>query len=194
MRIFRLAGAAVATALLGGCGSVRTELPVSVVPAPPLEGPVATTEVTTSESVTEPSRSATTASAYKSPGEKHPLAGGTLAASYPRVGVRPPKGSPTLPPGQAWAVVTVRFCAAPDRPIAGDLVGPDRFRVEVPGQGYLAPAPGAPPLASAPLAPGTPEIAPGTCIEGSIVYLVAGEGHVESVTYDAGDGLLRWAT
>ena len=194
MRIFRVGGAAVvATMALGACGSARTELPASLPPAPPLQPVEATVVTAAPESVTEPSRPATTASAYKSPGEKHPLAGGTLAASYPRVGVRPPKGVAPAPAGQAWALVNVRFCAAPQAPIGGALVDPARFQVEVPGQGYLAPAPAAPALAKTPLAAGT-EVAAGTCIEGSIPYLVAGEGHIESVTYDAGDGLLRWAT
>jgi len=132
-------------------------------------------------------------SSYKSPGEKHPLAGGTLAASYPRVGVRPPKGIAPPPPGQVWAVHNVRFCAAADAPIADNLVDPARFQVEVPGQGLVSPAPDAPALAPAPLVPRT-AVAPGTCLEGSIAYLVGGERHIESITYDNGAGLLRWAT
>ncbi len=98
------------------------------------------------------------------------------------------------PPGQVWAVVNARFCAAEDSPIGGALVDPGRFRIEVPGQGDVAPATGAPALAKAPLTPGAPEIAAGTCMEGSLAFLVGGEGHVESVSYDTGSGLLRWAT
>jgi len=135
-----------------------------------------------------------TASPFKSPGEKHPLPGGTLAASYPRVGVRPPKGVAPAPSGHVWAVVNVRFCAAPEGPIAGELVDPGRFRVEVPGQGEVAAAPGTPALAKAPLTPGGPGVAPGSCVEGSIAYAVAGEGHIEAITYDSGVGVLRWAT
>ncbi len=224
--------------LAGGCGSVRTELPASVVPPPPLEavadaadaavsdlGPApesvgaeeavegqedltpasaesaaesaagsAESAAGSTESAASAESPATTASAYKSPGEKHPLAGGTLAASYPRVGVRPPRGVVAPPDGQAWAVVSARFCAAGDSALDGALVDPARFQVEVPGQGYVPAAPDAPALAKAPLATGAPAVAPGTCTEGSIAYLVAGEGHIESITYDTGAGLLRWAT
>jgi len=198
VRTIRLAASGLAgLLLLVACGSARTELPTTVVPPPPLvpAADVADTDSGDPPDSEEESTSApTTASAYKSPGEKHPLAGGTLTASYPRVGVRVPKGVAPPPPGQAWAVVTVRFCAAPDTPIAGALVDPARFQVEVPGQGYLAPAPGAPALAKAPLAAGGPDVAPGACVEGSLAYLVAGEGHVESVVYDTGAGALRWAT
>ena len=137
---------------------------------------------------------ATTASAFKSPGEAHPLPGGTVAASYPRVGVRPPKGGAPVPAGQAWAVVNVRFCAAPTSPVSRDLVDPARFRVEVPGQGWVDATPGAPALAKAPLAPSAADLAPRACTEGSIADLVGGEGHIEAITYDSGAGLLRWAT
>lgn len=200
MRRFWFVASLVGAALVAGaCGSVRTGLPASVVPAPPLD-PVEADPGTSALEGSEAEGGASTAgpvttvSAFKSPGEKHPLPGGTLAASYPRVGVRPPRGVAPAPAGQAWAVVNVRFCAAAGSPIGGDLVDPARFRVEVPGQGEVAPAPDAPALAKAPLRAGTPEIAPGTCVEGSIPYLVAGEGHIESVTYDTGAGLLRWAT
>ena len=189
---FRLVAAVAAAVMLGACGSARTELPTSVAPAPPRD--VAPAEPTVpSVAGTEPARSDTTASAFKSPGEKHPLPGGTLAASYPRVGVRPPKGVAPPPAGQ-WAVVNVRFCAAADTPIDPVLVDPTRFVVEVPGQGAVAPAHDAPALSKAPLTAGGPGVNPGTCLEGSISYLVAGEGHVESISYDTGDGLLRWAT
>ena len=190
---FRLVAAVVAVgALLGACGSVRTELPTSVSPPPPLDlAPSEATVTTVAE--TEPTQPATTASAYKSPGEKHPIPGGNVAPSYPRVGVRPPKGVPPPPAGQ-WAVVNVRFCAADDTPIDPALVDPARFVIEVPGQGTVGPATDAPALAKAPLTAGSPGVAPGTCLEGSISYLVAGEGHIESISYDTGDGLLRWAT
>ena len=212
---FRLL-APVVVLVLGACGSVRTELPATVEPAPPLEGERAqttaaadsvidpagsggtaeptSTELAVQPAVTVPVQPAVTASPYKSPGEKHPVPGGTLAVSYPRVGVRPPQGVAPAPAGQAWAVVNVRFCADPATAIAGTLVDPARFRIEVPGQGVVVPAPGAPALARAPLAPGGPGVAPGACVEGSVAYLVAGEGHVEAVTYDSGAGLLRWAT
>ena len=88
--------------------------------------------------------------------------------------------------------MNVRFCAGPQDPIDGGLVDPARFRIEVPGQGQVSPAPDAPALAPAPLAAGT-AVAPGTCTEGSIAFLIGGEGHVESTSYDTGDGLLRWA-
>ena len=182
--------AALAAATLGACGSVRTELPATVAPAPPLDTVPAQQESLATTSTSAPD---TTASGYRSPGEKHPLAGGTLAASYPRVGVRPPRGVAPPPAGQTWAVLNVRFCAEPDSSIDPSLVDPDRFRVEVPGQGYVAPSPDAPALAPAPLVAGT-AVAAGTCVEGSMAYLVAGEGHIESITYDSGAGLLRWAT
>lgn len=180
------------TALLGACGSVRTELPASVAPAPPLDA-VAADGATIATPAAADAAPEAKASEYKSPGEKHALRGGTLAASYPRVGVRPPKGVAAAPAGQAWAALNVRFCAAEQGPLDRSLVDPNRFRVEVPGQGYLAPAPDAPALAKAPLAAGT-VVSAGTCVEGSIAYLVGGEGHIESITYDAGDILLRWAT
>ena len=191
MARFGVVAAALATAVvLGACGSERTELPASVAPAPPLETVPAEPD---SQPTTSSAAPVTTASEYRSPGEKHPLPGGTVAAFYPRVGVRPPKGVAPPPPGQLWAVLNVRFCAAPESPIGEDLVDPGRFLVEVPGQGYVPPTPGAPALAPAPLAAGT-AVAPGTCLEGSMAYLVAGEGHIESITYDTGAGLLRWAT
>ncbi len=188
---FRVVTAGLATALaLAACGSARTELPVDVGSAPALETVPDEPAETTTTSAAAPE---STASVYRSPGEKHPIPGGTLAASYPRVGVRLPRGLAPPPAGQAWAVHNLRFCAAPDSPISGDLVDPGRFRVEVPGQGYVPPTPGAPSLAPAPLVPGT-GVAPGACLEGSLAYLVAGEGHIESITYDTGAGLLRWAT
>lgn len=185
-----LLGLPAAAAWLGACGSVRTELPASVAPAPPLD--LAPTVTTTAE--TGPTSPPTTTSAFLSPGEKHPLPGGTLAALYPRVGVRPPKGVAPPPAGQAWAVVSVRFCAAPETAIDPGMVDPARFKVEVPGQGIIAAAPDAPALAKAPLTAANPGVGAGTCVEGSIPYLVAGEGHIESITYDTGAGLLRWAT
>lgn len=194
-RLGVVAAALAAAASLGACGSVRTELPASVVPAPPLQTvpPVADGLVTTPAGAVTTGGPATTASAYLSPGMKHPLPGGTLAASYPRVGVRPPRGVAPPPAGQAWAVLNVRFCAGAESPIDGSLVDPDRFRVEVPGQGYVGPAADAPALAPGPLVAGT-GVAASTCVEGSVAYLVAGEGHIESITYDSGAGLLRWAT
>lgn len=177
--------------LLAACGSVRTSLPTSVTPAPALE-PVAVDPALRIEPSTD--APATTVSAFKSPGEKHPLAGGTLAASYPRVGIRPPKGVALVPAGQAWAVVNVRFCSAATTPVPHNLIDPGRFRVEVPGQGSVDAAADAPALAKAPLVAGAADLAPGTCLEGSISYLVGGEGHIEAVTYDSGAGLLRWAT
>ena len=179
--------------LLAACtGSARTDLPTDV-------GAGETTAVpaTTATTVTVPSTQATTpttASGFKSPGEKHPLPGGTVAASYPRVGVRPPKGVAPPPAGQAWALVNIRFCADKASPIAGPLLDPARFRVEVPGQGELGPATDAPALSKTPLKAGTAGVSPGTCVEGSVAYLVAGEGHIEAITYDTGAGLLRWAT
>ena len=188
-----MAAALAAAAVVAGCGSVRTELPTSVAPPAPLvtvgSVPDSLVTITTTTTTGGP---ATTASDYKSPGEKHPLSGGTVAASYPRVGVRPARGVEPAPAGQAWAVVNVRFCAGPDGPINGNLVDPDRFRVEVPGQGYVEPTPDGPAMAPGALSGGT-TVEPGTCAEGSIAYLVGGEGHIESITYDSGDGLLRWA-
>jgi len=180
---------------LVACGSVRTELPSSVAPGPPLQAtPVEEpTLATLAPELPVETGPATTLSTYKSPGEKHPLAGGTLAASYPRVGVRPPRGAPPPPDGQQWAVLNVRFCGGPQGPVSGDLVDPARFRIEVPGQGLVDPALDAPALAPAPLVAGT-AVAAGTCTEGSIAFLVGGEGHVESTIYDTGEGLLRWAT
>lgn len=183
---------------LAACGSARTELPESVPPGPPLQAAPAepttlATLATTPEPASETAETATTASSFRSPGEKHPLAGGTLAVSYPRVGVRPRRGLAPAPAGQSWTVVSVRFCAGPESPIGGDLVDPARFLIEVPGQGLVGPAPDAPALAPDPLAAGT-DVAPGTCIEGSISFLIGGEGHVESASYDSGAGLLRWAT
>jgi len=178
------------TLALVACGSVRTELPATVAAGPTVQAAAEPTTITGAV----PETTATTVSAFKSPGEKHELPGGTLAASYPRVGVRPPKGVAPAPAGQAWAVVNVRFCAGAGSPIDGGLVDPARFRVEVPGQGEVAATADAPALAKAPLAAGTPGVSRGTCVEGSIAYLVAGEGHIEAVTYDTGAGLLRWAT
>ena len=191
-RLGRAAAALGLTVVLSACGSVRTELPATVSPAPPLDA-VPADSATIATLASSEAAPATQASEYKSPGEKHALPGGTVAASYPRVGVRPPKGVEAAPAGQAWAVLNVRFCAAAQGPLDGRLVDPNRFRVEVPGQGYLTPAPDAPALARAPLAAGT-VVSAGTCTEGSIAYLVAGEGHIESITYDADDILLRWAT
>ncbi len=196
-----MAGALGLTLGLAACGSARTELPESVPPAPPLQAASAdSTTLATLATTPEPASDTgpdpgteTTVSSFKSPGEKHPLAGGTLTASYPRVGVRPPRGVAPAPAGQSWTVMNVRFCAGAQEPIEGGLVDPVRFRIEVPGQGLVGPAPGAPALAPSPLAPGT-AVAAGTCIEGSIAFLIGGEGHVESTTYDTGDGLLRWAT
>lgn len=193
-RLGAVAGALVAALALGACGSARTELPTSVPPAPPLQAAaVEPTTLATTPDLAVEARPDTSVSSYKSPGEKHPLAGGTLAASYPRVGVRPSRGAAPAPEGQSWAVLNVRFCAGAQDPISGDLVNPARVRIEVPGQGLVEPAPGAPALAAAPLIAGT-AVAAGTCTEGSIAFLVGGEGHVESITYDTGDGLLRWAT
>lgn len=196
-RLRFVAAALGAATVLAGCGSARTELPERVAPprfpptpAAPSDGGQTVDSGTASTSSTAP---ATTASAYKSPGEKHPLPGGTLAASNPRVGVRVPRGAAPAPQGQAWAVLNVRFCASEDASIPEHLVDPARFKVEVPGQGYVAPAPDAPALAPAPLQTGS-TVAFGACTEGSIAYLVAGEGHIESITYDSGEGLLRWAT
>jgi len=192
VRSFPLAASVLgAAALLGACGSVRTTLPASVGPAPPLE---ATPVALTTRAAPGPAGPVTTTSGFKPAGERQPLGAGTLAASYPRVGVRPPKGVSPAPAGQTWAVVNVRFCAAAADPIAAALVDPVRFQVEVPGQGNVAPATDGPALTKAPLKPANPDVAPGTCLEGSIAYLVAGEGHIESVSYDTGAGLLRWAT
>ena len=124
VRRFRSVAAAVALPLalasaVGGCGSVRTELPATVVPPPPLDADPIDSTVETEAAVTEPEAPVTTASPFKSPGEKHPIPGGTLAPSYPRVGVRPPRGVAPPPAGQLWAVVNARFCAADDTPIAG---------------------------------------------------------------------------
>lgn len=196
-----MAGALGLAVGLAACGSARTELPTSLPPAPPLQAaPAKPTTLATLTANPAPAPDTgpdaspdTTASSFKSPGEKHALAGGTLAASYPRVGVRPPRGVAPAPAGQSWTVVNVRFCAGPQDPIDGGLVDPVRFRIEVPGQGQVSPAPDAPALAPAPLAAGT-VVAPGTCVEGSIAFLIGGEGHVESATYDTGGGLLRWAT
>lgn len=185
-----------AAVALGACGSVRTELPISVPPGLALPPSVEPTTVTTLE---EPPTEVilatpeTSVSAYKSPGEKHPLAGGTLAVSYPRVGVRPPRGVAAAPEGLSWSVVNVRFCAGAQSALDGGVVDPGRFAVEVPGQGYLTPTADAPALTATPLVAGT-SVAAGTCTEGSIAYLIGGEGHIESTTYDTGDGLLRWAT
>lgn len=176
--------------VVAGCQPSRTEVPAGIEAAAATSAVTAATTVTTAAAPVAPP---TTASAFKSPGEKHPLAGGTLAASYPRVGVRPPKGVAPPPAGQAWAVVNVRFCAA-ETLIDSALVDPARFRVEVPGQGEVAPAAGAPALSKTPLQAGTAGVPPGSCVEGSVIYLVAGEGHIEAVTYDTGAGLLRWAT
>jgi hypothetical protein len=189
-----LATALLGTGLLGGaCGSVRTDLPTGLDAPGPVAVPAVTTVASTAVASTE-ATTPTTASAFKSPGEKHPLPGGTVAASYPRVGVRPPKGVAPPPAGQAWALVNVRFCAADATPIAGALVDPARFRVEVPGQGEVANATDPPALSKTPLKAGTSGVAPGTCLEGSVAYLVAGEGHIEAISYDSGAGLLRWAT
>ena len=189
-----LGTALLGTGLLGGaCGSVRTDLPTGLDAPGPVAVPSVTTVASTAVASTE-ATTPTTASAFKSPGEKHPLPGGTVAASYPRVGVRPPKGVAPPPAGQAWALVNVRFCAADATPIAGALVDPARFRVEVPGQGEVANATDPPALSKTPLKAGTSGVAPGTCLEGSVAYLVAGEGHIEAISYDSGAGLLRWAT
>jgi hypothetical protein len=204
VRRFRLAALVFAAApAVAACGSVRTELPTNVTPPPPLDtvagepATLATVDPAASQAVAEPAAPPTTASAFKTPGEKHPLPGGSLAPSYPRVGVKPPKGVAPVPAGQAWAVVNVRFCADAATPIDGALVDPARFRVEVPGQGEVTPSADAPALAKTPLkagTAGTPGVSPGTCVEGYLAYLVAGEGHIESITYDTGAGLLRWAT
>jgi len=89
-------------------------------------------------------------------------------------------------------VLNVRFCAAAESPIADSLVDPTRFQVEVPGQGLVGPARDAPALAPTPLV--RTAVPQGTCLEGSIAYLIGGEGHIESISYDTGNGLLRWAT
>jgi hypothetical protein len=184
-----------AALLLGACGSVRTDLPTSLSPSETLGAVAAvTTTVPATAAAQSQATPPTTASGYKSPGEKHPLPGGTVAASYPRVGVRPPKGVAPPPSGQAWALVNVRFCAGDGTPIAGSLLDPARFRVEVPGQGDVPSATDAPALSRTPLTAGSVDVTPGKCLEGSIAYLIAGEGHIEAVTYDTGAGLLRWAT
>lgn len=182
---------------LAACGSARTELPKSVAPSPPLQAapadPTLATLATTPEPASETAGPPITASSFKSPGEVHPLAGGTLSVSYPRVGVQARKGVAPAPAGQSWTVISVRFCAGSEGPIGGDLVDPARFSIEVPGQGLVGPTPDAPALAPGPLSAGT-TVAPGTCVEGSMAFLIGGEGHVESTSYDSGAGLLRWAT
>lgn len=176
--------------LLGACQPARTELPTDLA-APGSAGAVPITATTTAAPTTP--TTPTTASGFRSPGEKHPLPGGTVAASYPRVGVRPPKGVAPPPAGQVWALVNVRFCAGATTPIDGAFLDPARFRVEVPGQGEVTSATDAPALSKTPLRAGTAGVSPGTCVEGSVAYLVAGEGHIEAITYDTGAGLLRWA-
>lgn len=183
-----------AVVLLGACGSARTELPASVAPGPTLPAAVIDLPTVITLPAEETTVLATTTLAFKSPGERHLLSGGTLAVSYPRVGVRPPRGVAPPPPGQVWAVVSVRFCADATTPVAAALVDPARFQVEVPGQGYLGAAVDAPALAKAPLAAATADVAPRACVEGTIPYLIGGEGHIEAITYDSGAGLLRWAT
>jgi hypothetical protein len=185
------------------CGDARTTLP-----SPPPTGAVmdipeetvpATSAVDANGSTTPGSApsstdaSGRTLAPWKSAGVKQPLPGGDLATSYPRVQTRPPPETPKLPPGQAYWFITVKFCADDDATIPGDLVDPARFQVEVPGQGYVAWKPEFPVVYGEGLTAGG-DVAPGTCREGTVSYIIAGELHVESITFDAGSTLLRWAS
>jgi hypothetical protein len=188
-RLGVLFAALAAVGLAAGCsGSSRTALPSSA------SATTATSLATTSTAaVTTTAGPTTTASPYKSAGERFPLAGGTVAASYPRVGVRAPAGTPPLPAGPQWALLNVELCAGKTAALPGRFVDPNRFQVEVPGQGFVKAAAGAPALSKTPLVAGG-DVPVGRCAQGAIPYVVGGEGHIESIAYDAGDGLLRWAS
>jgi len=175
---------------LPGCRGSRTRAPDKVL-AP------STTLGSTSTSIDASTTTAgppTTASKYISAGEKHPLAnGGTLSVSYPVLPVRPGQGIPPPPAGKIYAVIAVTFCAAKTGPSIDTGVDAGRFRVEVPGEGIVAYAPGTPELRKAALPAGA-SVKAGTCLAGTIAYAIGGEQHIEAILYDTGDGLLRWAS
>jgi len=122
--------------------------------------------------------------------------GGTVNIGYPFVTDRPPKGEEFAPPGYNWAHLEVRFCAGPEAPIDGDLVDSDRFRLEYPGQAPVGPIPNSSQLTDVrrgPLVDGT-AVSPGTCMDGSIVFLMKGKDLPETITFTFNDGnhVIRW--
>jgi hypothetical protein len=186
-----------ALVVLVGCGSSRTHIPDNLgtagVGRPLLPGPVSSVpldgETTTSSTV-----GSTTTSPFQTAGLKHTLAnGGTVVVSYPNNAVRPPKDVPPAPADSAYAMLTVKMCADKAAAIPGELVGPSRFSVEVPGQGIVAYDPAVPPMRTPTLPEGT-TVQPGTCLEGTVSFLIKGERHIESVSYDAGEGIFRWVS
>jgi hypothetical protein len=183
---------------LAGCGSSRTHIPDDLgttIPGQPLL-PATTTSIPLPGEVpgTTVAAGPTTTSPFQTAGLKHTLSSGaTVVVSYPNNAARPPKDVPPPPDGAAYAVVTARLCAAKTAAIPGSLVDPARFSVEVPGQGQVAYDPSIPVLRPPALTAGS-TVAPGACLEGTISYVIRGERHIESVSYDAGDGLYRWVS
>lgn len=187
--------AAVIALLAAGCGSSRTQIPPhlgTTVPGQPLLPSTATTVTAANTSVAV--QGSTTSSPFVTAGLKHTLSSGaTVVVSYPVNGARPGKDAPPPPAGMVYALVTAKMCASKTVPIQAELVVPDRFSVEVPGQGMVKFDP-AVPVVRGPALPRGQVVAPGTCTEGTISYVIGGERHIESIAYDAGDGLFRWVS
>jgi hypothetical protein len=188
----------VLASVVAGCGSSRTEIPAhlgTTVPGQPLlaattTAPPADAGPTTTAGAGGP----TTTSAFQTAGLKHTLAGGaTVVVSYPNNNARPPKNTPPPPAGSNYAVVTVKLCAPKTGPIPSEIVDPARFSVEVPGQGRVAYDPAVPVMRGPALAKGA-TVNPGACLEATISYVIAGEKHIESISYDAGEGVFRWVS
>lgn len=184
----------VATITVAGCGTSRTSIPDDLgttIPGQPLL-PVAPPSSAASTSSTQPA--STTTSPFQTAGLKHSLdGGGTVVVSYPNNSARPPKGVAPAPAGSSYATITAKMCASKTATIAGDIVDPARFSVEVPGQGLVAYNPSVPSIRAPALTKGT-TVAPGTCVEGTISFLIGGERHIESILYDATEGLFRWVS
>jgi hypothetical protein len=179
-----------------GCGSSRTTIPDrlgTTMPGQPLL-PRSTSSLAAGGTGTTIRSATTSTSPFQTAGLKQTLASGaTVVVSYANNNARPPKDVPPPPAGSSYAVVTARLCAPKTAPIPGDIVDPDRFSVEVPGQGLVSYNPAVPVLRGPALPKGTP-VAPGTCLEGTISYVIGGERHIESIQYDAGEGLFRWVS
>jgi hypothetical protein len=182
--------------LAAGCGSSRTTIPDDLGTTVPgaTEPPSPTTAIAGGAATSSVPAASTTTSPFQTAGLKHTLASGaTVVVSYANNNARVPKDVPPPPAGTNYAIVTTKLCAARTGPIPGEIVDPGRYSVEVPGQGLVAYNPAVPVLRGPALPKGT-TVNPGACLEGTITFVIGGERHIESIQFDAGEGLFRWVS
>ena len=103
-----------------------------------------------------------------------------------------PKDVAKPPSGSVFAYMTVRFCAPKSADITSG-VDPSRFKVEVPGEGFVSWDPATPEIRKGNLGRDV-RVPAGTCISGNVHYLIAGERHIEAILYTAPEGIYRWAS